>query len=270
MEQAEHITSDEETFVVAEREYYANRMQILRQQIAVAENNLRMWTSRLRESARVPDEQSDPKTKGAARTHMIRASGRLSKLKEDLEHLEQNSARMYANMCAVPRVKRIFVQQVDGKKELVIETHPQFGKSRRFRGWYSSWRRLGPYRTHIQYPSMATDIRDDIRIFNLEGTRPCPVPFLDAVLDGIFGHSFLRDTIDYHGPTDIGSTGRVGCFGTAKIPLQNALIAHDWPTAVAILVRFPECAGHSRNIRYWPKAKRRDVPRWYKETFGWW
>lgn len=172
---------------------------------------------------------------GHVRTEMTKLNGQLKALREKLSRVIRNEPALREQYCLIretPRVENAFIQN----DMLAILTMPLFGKDLE-----KKWHRVGPY--EIRIPLLVPNQRD-IVWWNREGPQS-----------------------GYHGPPNIGAQGNSSCIGNASPPLDKALRAGDYATAVAICVRYPECAGGSNRITFWPTVPVEQVPDWYLKNF---
>lgn len=172
---------------------------------------------------------------GALQTTLIQLRGRRERLLGDLEMFGDTRFReMYARSLEIPRVVRL--QIVEGK--LIITTDVLYGRD--FEG---RWHVSGAQRISVDLKQKTTEA---VRWKNL-----------------------THQINGKEGPPNIDSEGRVSCMGDEARPLiENALKEMDIETMVAVVVRYPECAGARNQIKGWPEVDPKDVPQWYIDTFG--
>lgn len=173
---------------------------------------------------------------GADQMKALRLEGKLAARQDALESIgDPILAERYWTMRAIPRVRDISI--ID-RKIFVIETEMLYGKCAG-----GVWRRVGMFTIRVPKPGTTSQI-----MFTPgEGTTRW--------------NSYLA-------PTNVGTNGKVSCYGDADGPISDALKAWNDVALVNILVRYLECPGHNNRLENWPPAALEEVPRWYIETFG--
>lgn len=149
-----------------------------------------------------------------------------------------HARELYRASCAVPRVRAIHV--LPTAMSWIIETDALFSQSAQHGG---RWHRIGAFSITI----------------NLEQPLPATIHWSN--------HEGSRN--DYIAP-QIAKSGNVGCFGPVLGALKNAFAEKKYDVAVAMLVRFTECAAHDKQLELWPAAEPHEVPEWYRETQFFW
>lgn len=182
-----------------------------------------------------PDSNNGRKKIGKKRTEVIQFTGQLNALEYKRRLVSRTETflnNQYEEMRKVPRVKDTYVSG----DNLYVLTDTLYGKD-----YVGAWHKIG--RLEISIDAVRPDpLR--IRWINLDGPK-----------DG------------FHCPPNITEYGAAGCMGTATLPLTSALNTRDWPTVVAIVVRYPECRGKDFGvIERWPVVIPREVPEWYLVT----
>ncbi len=188
-------------------------------------------------------DSQDIKSIGALQNVVRQLEGKIETVKRapawKLPSYEELRAQ-YRKMCAVPRVKRVFVEE----NAICIETECLYGQFYRtgLFPWSRpcmTWHRIGQFLIWLKLD------RDEVRWNNLTGTK---------------------DTM--HAPTGIHSNGHASCLGTARDPIQSAFRTYEYERLASIVVRYAECAGQDpQRMMLWPTVKRSEVPQWYRETF---